>query len=179
MSAAVMHRGKSRHRAVLTWLLIAASLLLLVAIRRPLAEFSHNRLFWQWLTACLIAQVLKVVLGYYREGRFNFKWLIGTGGMPSSHAAGVAALSTGVGTQFGFQSPLFAVALVFTLITLFDAQGVRRSSGHQAALLNRMLEDWSLHRPVPEDRLNELLGHTPVEVLVGVAIGIVTSLSIA
>ena len=179
MSVVASTTARSRHRIVLTWLLISVALLLVYAIRRALAQFSHNRLFWQWLAACLIAQSIKVVIGYYREGRFNFKWFIGTGGMPSSHAAGVAALSTGVGTQFGFDSALFAVALIFTLIILFDAQGVRRSSGRQAAILNRMLEDWSQHRPVPEDRLNELLGHTPIEVLVGVAIGIATSLSIS
>ena len=160
------------------WLIIICTALLLYAIRRPLASFSHNRLFWHWLTACLIAQTLKVIIGYFREHRFNFKWLIGTGGMPSSHAAGVAALSTAVGNQFGFDSALFAVALVFTLITLFDAQGVRRSSGRQARILNRMVEDMTLHRPIEEARLNELLGHTPIEVLAGVGVGILTSLSL-
>jgi len=84
--------------------------------------------------------------------------------MPSSHAAGVAALSTAVGTQFGFDSALFAVTLVFTLITLFDAQGVRRSSGRQARILNRMVEDMASHRPIQEARLDELLGvHRPAE----------------
>ena len=163
-------------RTAWRWLLVVCALLLLYAIRRPLAQFSHNLLFWQWLTACLIAGCIKVLIGFRRERRFNFRWLIGTGGMPSSHAAGVAALSTGVGTRFGFDSVYFAIALIFTLITLFDAQGVRRSSGRQARILNRMLEDLSLHRPIQEDRLNELLGHTPIEVIVGVAIGIVTSL---
>ena len=164
-------------RTAVLWLLVVCAALLVYSIRHALAEFSHNRLFWQWLIACLIAQTLKVLIGFVKEGRFNFKWFIGTGGMPSSHAAGVAALSTGVGHQYGFDSAIFAVALVFTLITLFDAQGVRRSSGRQARVLNRMLEDLSLRRPIQEDRLNELLGHTPIEVLVGVGIGILTSLS--
>ena len=167
----------TRQRTAITWVLAVLTLLFLYAIRRPLAEFSRNDLFWQWLAACLLAQTIKVILGYVRERRFNFRWFVGTGGMPSSHAAGVAALSTGVGRRFGFDSPLFAVALVFTLITLFDAQGVRRSSGRQARVLNRMLEDVSRHRPIQEDRLNELLGHTPIEVLAGVALGVATSLS--
>lgn len=163
-------------RTAWRWFLIVCAALLLYSIRHPLAEFSRNHLFWQWLTAVLLAGCIKVLISYQRERRFNFRWIIGTGGMPSSHAAGVAALSTGVGRRFGFDSAYFAIALVFTLITLFDAQGVRRSSGRQARILNRMLEDLSLHRPIQEDRLNELLGHTPVEVLVGVGIGILTSL---
>ena len=169
----------ARYRTVITWLLVLCAALLIYSIRRALAEFSHNRFFWHWLVACLVAQTLKVLIGFVRERRFNFKWFIGTGGMPSSHAAGVAALSTGIGHQYGFDSAIFAVALVFTLITLFDAQGVRRSSGRQARILNRMVEDLSLRRPIQEDRLNELLGHTPVEVLAGVGIGILTSLSMS
>ena len=165
-----------RRRTAWTAFLIVCALLLLYSIHRPLAAFSRNYLFWQWLVACFIAGFIKVLLGFYRERRFNFRWLLGTGGMPSSHAAGVAALSTGVGTHFGFDSVYFAIALIFTLITLFDAQGVRRSSGRQARILNRMLEDLSLRRPIHEDRLNELLGHTPIEVLAGVGIGILTSL---
>ena len=177
MSPAV--RSSTPHRrAIVIWLIVLCAALLLYSIRRPLVVFSRNRLFWHWLVACLIAQTLKVIIGYFKERRFNFKWFLGTGGMPSSHAAGVAALSTAVGTQFGFDSALFAVALVVTLITLFDAQGVRRSSGRQARILNRMLEDMTSHRPIQEDRLNELLGHTPIEVLAGVGVGILTSLSL-
>lgn len=172
----VLIASTRRRRTAWTVCLVVCAFLLLYSIRRPLVEFSRNGLFWQWLTACLIAGCVKVMVGFARERRFNFRWIIGTGGMPSSHAAGVAALSTGVGRSYGFDSVYFAIALVFTLITLFDAQGVRRSSGRQARILNRMLEDLSLHRPIQEDRLNELLGHTPVEVIVGVGIGILTSL---
>ena len=137
-----------------------------------------NRVFLSWLTACLAAQSIKIILGVVRLRRFDFHWLIGTGGMPSTHAAGVTALSVAVGLQAGFHSPLFAIALAFTVITLFDAQGVRRWSGRQAQVLNKMMEDMYFKRRIQEQRLKELLGHTPIEVLAGMCIGVVTALAL-
>jgi len=138
--------------------------------------WCSNQAFVSWLTACLISQGIKIVLGIIRFKRFDFRWLIGTGGMPSTHAAGVTALSLAVGFQAGFGSPLFAIAVAFTVITLFDAQGVRRWSGRQAQVLNKMMEDMYFQRRIQEQRLKELLGHTPVEVLAGMGIGLVTAL---
>ncbi len=129
-----------------------------------------------WLVACLIAQSVKIFLGVIRLRRFDFRWLIGTGGMPSTHAAGVTALSLAIGLQSGFDSPLFAIVVAFTVITLFDAQGVRRWSGRQAQVLNKMMEDMYFKRRIQEQRLKELLGHTPMEVLAGMGIGLVTAL---
>jgi len=123
-----------------------------------------------WLVACLIAQSVKIFLGVIRLRRFDFRWLIGTGGMPSTHAAGVTALSLAIGLQSGFDSPLFAIVVAFTVITLFDAQGVRRWSGRQAQVLNKMMEDMYFKRRIQEQRLKELLGHTPMEVLAGMGI---------
>ena len=137
-----------------------------------------NRAFISWLVACLLAQAIKIMLGALRLKRFDFRWLIGTGGMPSTHAAGVTALSVAVGLQTGFDSPLFASAVAFTIITLFDAQGVRRWSGRQAQVLNKMLEDIYFKRRIQEQRLKELLGHTPIEVLVGMGIGAATALAL-
>ncbi len=133
-----------------------------------------NRVFLAWLVACLIAQLTKVVLGSIQQHRFDFRWLVGTGGMPSTHAAGVTAVSTSVAIHVGCDSPLFAACLVFTVITLFDAQGVRRWSGRQAQVLNKMLEDIYFKRRIQEERMKELLGHTPIEVLGGMAVGLVT-----
>lgn len=137
-----------------------------------------NQIFLAWFTACVIAQATKILLGALRQRRFDFRWLLGTGGMPSTHAAGVTALSTAVGLRVGFDSALFAATLVFTVITLFDAQGVRRWSGRQAQLLNRMLEDIYFKRRIQEERVKELLGHTPTEVLAGMGVGVVTALVI-
>ncbi len=93
------------------------------------------------------------------------------GGMPSVHSAGVAALATGVGLQTGFESANFAVALVLALVTMFDAQGVRRAAGKQAVVLNKMINEVYISGQVSEERLKELIGHTPIEVLVGAVIG--------
>jgi len=136
-----------------------------------------NQAFMSWLMACLIAQAIKILLGVVREKRFDFRWLIGTGGMPSTHAAGVTALSLAIGFQAGFDSPLFAIVVAFTVITLFDAQGVRRWSGRQAQVLNKMMEDIYFKRRIQEDRLKELLGHTPIEVLAGMGVGLATALA--
>lgn len=124
------------------------------------------------LTVWAIAQGIKVVLGVIREKRFNFKWFIGTGGMPSSHAAGAAALATSCGLQEGFGSAYFALATVFALVTMFDAQGVRRSAGQQAAILNQIMDDMYWKGKIETDRLMELIGHTPLQVIAGAALGL-------
>lgn len=143
-----------------------------------LTAWAANQAFLSWLTACVAAQCIKISLGVIRLRRFDFRWLIGTGGMPSTHAAGVTALSLTVGYQTGFDSPLFAIAVAFTVITLFDAQGVRRWSGRQAQILNKIMEDMYFQRRIHEQRLKELLGHTPVEVLAGMGVGIATALAL-
>lgn len=137
-----------------------------------------NQAFRTWLIACLASQVIKITLGAIRLKRFDFRWLIGTGGMPSTHAAGVTALSLSIGFQTGFDSPLFAIAIAFTVITLFDAQGVRRWSGRQGQVLNKMMEDIYFKRRIQEQRLKELLGHSPMEVLAGMGVGLVTALAL-
>ena len=143
-----------------------------------LSGWWANQTFRAWLVACLISQGIKIALGVIRLKRFDFRWLIGTGGMPSTHAAGVTALSLSIGMQSGFDSPLFAAAIAFTVITLFDAQGVRRWSGRQAQVLNKMLEDMYFKRRIQEQRLKELLGHTPIQVLAGMGVGIATALAL-
>jgi acid phosphatase family membrane protein YuiD len=135
-------------------------------------EIWHNRIFLTTLAIWALAQTTKVIIGVFKEKRFNFRWFIGTGGMPSSHAAGVSALATAVGMQYGFDSGLFAVAATFALVTMFDAQGVRRSTGQQASILNRMMDDIYWKGQIDEHRLIELVGHTPVQVLAGFLFGI-------
>ena len=107
------------------------------------------------------------------HGRWNLKRFVGTGGMPSSHAAAVAALSTSVGLREGFSSTLFGVTLYLSLVIMYDAAGLRRAAGIQARVLNRIVKDHYEHREghLPE-HLQELLGHTPFEVLVGAFLGV-------
>jgi len=141
-------------------------------------SFSPARGFVAVFLAWFLAQILKVIRGAASQKRFNFRWLFDTGGMPSSHSATVGSLATTVGLYYGFASIPFLITLIFTIITLFDAAGVRRSVGRQATILNKMLDDLYQKGQVPETRLKELLGHTPVEVFAGAFLGIVTSLVI-
>ena len=91
--------------------------------------------------------------------------------MPSAHSAGVSALATSVGLSVGFHTAGFAVALIFALVTMFDAQGVRQAAGRQAMVLNKIIGELYSSGQISEQRLKELLGHTPIEVFVGCLIG--------
>ena len=128
------------------------------------------------LAAWLIAQIFKVLLTSFRQRRLNLRVLAETGGMPSSHSAIVMGLTSAVGRINGVASDIFAVALILSLVVMYDAAGVRRAAGRQAAVLNRLVEDLVHMRGIQEDRLRELLGHTPIEVLVGGVLGIVVGL---
>ena len=131
-----------------------------------------NKILFITLAAWAIAQATKVIIGVFREKRFNFKWFIGTGGMPSSHCAGATALATSCGLEKGFDSAIFALACTFALVTMFDAQGVRRSAGQQAALLNQIIDDIYWKGKLEATRLIELIGHTPLQVIIGSLLGI-------
>ncbi|PTA69453.1 divergent PAP2 family protein [Deinococcus arcticus] len=138
------------------------------------AELLSNRWLWVAVLSSTGAQVLKVLLIGLIERRWRPGAFMETGGMPSSHSAMVAALTTGVGLTEGMASPLFAACAVFALIVMYDATGVRHSSGQQARLLNDLVEELRAvvregFAPLP---LRVLLGHTYLEVLVGTLIGV-------
>ena len=133
--------------------------------------YNEARAFIAIFTAWFIAQAIKVAIGVIREKRFNFRWFVGTGGMPSSHSSVVSATAMVTGYYFGFFSIPFAIVVVFAMITMSDAAGARRASGKQASVLNKMVEDIYEHGAITEGRLGELLGHTPIEVLAGMALG--------
>ena len=128
------------------------------------------------IVAWSICQVAKVTLSSVRQHRLNLRVLAETGGMPSSHTAIVMGMTTAVGKYSGVASAAFAIALIFSFVVMYDAAGLRRAAGRQAAVLNRLVEDLVHMRGVEEQRLRELLGHTPVEVLVGAVIGIAVGL---
>jgi acid phosphatase family membrane protein YuiD len=128
------------------------------------------------LVAWAIAQAAKVIMTSMRQRRLNLRVLAETGGMPSSHAAIVMGLTTAVGKHAGVSSAAFAIALIFSFVVMYDAAGLRRAAGRQAAILNRLVEDLVHMRGMQEQRLRELLGHTPVEVLVGAILGIIVGL---
>ena len=117
-------------------------------------------------------QVFKLVSDAVINRKINFKRFVETGGMPSSHSAVVTSLMTAVGLSEGFDSPIFAVAFVFSFIVMYDAAGVRLAAGKQARILNQLINSNQVKVDTNE-KLKELLGHTPIQVFVGAIYGIV------
>ena len=135
-----------------------------------------NVAFWLALGVGFVVQGFKGFWVYFETRRWNLRRFVETGGMPSSHSAAVAALSTSVGLETGFRSVLFGATLYFSLVVMYDAAGLRRAAGRQAAILNRLIDEHFKHPERETQRLMELLGHTPFEVLVGALLGIASAL---
>ncbi len=125
-----------------------------------------------------IAQFYKVISSIIIDKKFNIKRMFETGGMPSSHSSTVSALATAVGITYGVSSVLFAVAAIFAIIVMHDASGIRRAAGKQAGMLNKLSESLNslFENKFQQENLRELLGHTPIEVLVGAILGIAVAL---
>lgn len=140
------------------------------------SQIYQNKILMTTISAWLIAQSIKLCLGVLRYKRFDFRWFVGTGGMPSSHVAGAACLAASIGFEYGFSSAYFALATSFAIVVMFDAQGVRRATGRQARILNKISEDIYWRGKFDEIKLRELIGHTPVEVIAGLFLGIFIAL---
>jgi len=123
------------------------------------------------LTSMLVGQLLKILFTYLNQGKVSLRKFSSSGGMPSSHAAMVTGLSTAIGLQDGWTSSTFCICVILSLVILYDAAGVRRAAGKQAAILNQMVEDLFERGDFKVERLSELIGHTPSEVLVGALLG--------
>ena len=129
--------------------------------------------FFGWLSA----QVIKVILVFITNRKLDFRRLVGSGGMPSSHSSITMSLTMSVGFVHGFDSALFAIAMILTFVVMYDASGVRRSAGQQAAILNKLVDDWGNGKFANTDKkLKELLGHTPLEVIAGAILGILIAI---
>jgi acid phosphatase family membrane protein YuiD len=135
-------------------------------------QIYKNKILITTICGWLIAQTIKVVIGTIRLKRFDFRWFVGTGGMPSSHACGASCLATSIGTNYGFDSVYFALAAAFALVVMFDAQGVRRATGKQARILNKITDDIYWKGRIKDGQLRELIGHTPMEVVMGFLLGV-------
>lgn len=141
------------------------------------ATILDNHILIIALLACVLAQILKLLVELAWHGKVTFRTLVETGGMPSAHSALVTALATGIGQTAGWASGEFAIAFVFAIIVMYDAAGVRQAAGKQARILNQMMDELFSgdHAKFSEERLKELLGHTPVQVIAGSALGIAVS----
>jgi acid phosphatase family membrane protein YuiD len=134
-----------------------------------------NSVLWAAIGAWAIAQVLKTPIHYLRAREWDWSLLLRAGGMPSSHSALVAATAHGVGLYNGFDTPLFAVVFALAVIVIYDATGVRRQAGKHAERINAIIEDLASGRPhwhETQEQLKEVLGHTPMEAITGMALGI-------
>lgn len=142
-------------------------------------EIITNKVLIIPLLSWAIAQVLKVILKFMRKKQLDLSLLVASGGMPSSHAAFVVSLATSVALIEGLGSVVFGISAIFALVVIFDAAGVRRSVGQQSVILNRILREFRERRPITElgHDLKELVGHTQLQVLMGVLLGIVVSWS--
>ncbi len=138
------------------------------------AVFSNHVLIAA-LTAWAIAQIIKVPLEYMQTHKWNWALLLRAGGMPSSHSALVAGMAHGIGLFNGFDTSLFALSVAFAMVVIYDATGIRRQAGKHAEMINAMINDLASGHPLKEEQLREVLGHTPLEALGGLILGIVTA----
>lgn len=139
-------------------------------------SFIQNKYIYVPFLLWFFIQVFKVIYDLVTTKKFNFKRIMGAGGMPSSHSAIVVGLATLIGKDVGVDTPIFALSLILAFVVMYDAAGVRRAAGKQAALLNKIVETPGLTGMQVSERLVEVLGHTPTQVIVGALIGFVAGM---
>ena len=142
-----------------------------------LDDLLQNYMLVAAVTSWFLAQLIKTAIDAYLNHGIHIERLTGSGGMPSSHTSTVVALTVAAALQYGLQSPAFAVSFVLASVVMYDAMGVRRETGKQAVLLNKILEDNPFNWK-PEEfqmKLKEYVGHTPLQVLMGAILGIATA----
>ena len=142
---------------------------------------SANQILTASLLSWFVAQVLKTIINFILLGMFQLERMWGDGGMPSAHSATVTAMVIATARSEGIHSAIFAVAAVVAIITMHDAMGVRRETGEQAKVLNKMLEQWievtEKNNPFLQNmHLKEMVGHTPLQVVAGVLVGVAVGL---
>ncbi len=138
--------------------------------------FVTNKYIYVPIILWFCIQSFKLIYDLCTTQKINFKRIIGAGGMPSSHSAIVIALATLIGKNLGVDSPIFAVTLIFAFIVMYDACGVRRAAGKQAKVLNEIVNTRGLSNLQVQEKLQEALGHTPIQVFVGALIGLIAGL---
>lgn len=131
--------------------------------------------FWAALFGWIIAQSIKMVCSLLQTRRLDFSYMVSTGGMPSAHSAMACSLATSLGLCEGFDSAIFALGVSFAVVVMFDAQSVRAAAGEQARLLNQIVDELLREHHLSENKLKELLGHTRMEVFMGMLTGIATA----
>jgi hypothetical protein len=146
----------------------------------PLIDIFQNPVLIASLTSSLLAQILKLPIEYLRTKQWDWSLILSTGGMPSSHSAMVTAAAAGVGHYMGFGTPAFGLAFALAAVVVYDATNIRRQAGFHAQQINRIINEFfqGKSRPVKEfQELKEVLGHSPVEALGGIILGLLVSIA--
>jgi hypothetical protein len=143
-----------------------------------LSGLFDNYVLYSALFAWLLAQLIKVPLDYLQNKRWNWGLFFSAGGMPSSHSATMVAVTLSTGLFHGFDNPIFAVGVAITTVVVYDAANVRRQAGIQAQKINVLVNELLSGHPVSEQALREVLGHTPLEVIGGILLGLVIAISV-
>jgi len=141
-----------------------------------LKEIIGNPVLFIGLFSWALAQFLKVPIEYILHHRRNWGLWFSSGGMPSSHSALVTSVTLSTGLIYGFDTPIFALAMAMTMIVVYDAAGVRREAGRHAEKINVLINEFFSGHPISDQQLKEVIGHTPAQVLAGVALGLGTAL---
>lgn len=143
-------------------------------------ELLENRILITAVLGWFIAQTMKVILVLIQNKRLDWSRFVGSGGMPSSHSSFVISLTTAVGYTEGIASSLFAVCAVLSFVVMYDASGVRRATGIQAKVINKFVDTYEEREDVEisNEKLKELIGHSPIEVLAGAIVGLLTAIVI-
>jgi len=139
-------------------------------------SFLSNNALWIALCAWFVAQIIKIIIELVRKRRLSLGLIMSSGGMPSSHSSFVTAVTTVIGLTEGFDSPIFALGAIVSLIVMYDASGVRRAAGNQAKVINDILASIEDSGVKLDKKLKEMLGHTPIEVACGGVLGVAIAL---
>ena len=143
-----------------------------------MGELRSNYALWASISSWALAQFIKILIELKKTKKVNTALIVSSGGMPSSHSSFVTAMTTSIGFREGFNSSLFALSAVFSLVVMYDAAGVRRAAGHQAAAINMLFKSFEDQGIKLDKKLKELLGHSPIEVAAGAILGILVAIAV-
>jgi hypothetical protein len=149
-------------------------------VSNPL-DFFKSPIAISAMLGWILAQLIKLPVGFLRTKKWDWALLINAGGMPSSHSALMSAVSTAIGLQLGWDSPIFILALSMTGIVIYDATGVRRQAGFHAERINQIIRNIVQEHKIDEPQrveLLEIIGHSPAEAAVGALLGIVIAIAV-
>jgi len=136
----------------------------------------QNHVLLTGLASWILAQAFKIPIDLFQSRHWNWALFFAAGGMPSSHSALVTSTAMAVGLHNGFDNPLFGVATAIAMIVVYDATGIRRQAGMQARQINILVEELLKGHPISQEHLREVLGHTPLEAIGGMLLGLVMAI---